>query len=146
MACLVAVGLGSSPTEAIQGSQVRWKGSKGRQHTQKQALLQFLRTHMKTKWHTPYICVGVLGLSHACSLVGVSVSVSPYGLFDSIGFLMISLTSCFLQYLFFLFHKIPWLNLMLGYGSLHLFSLAADWSLSVDSYARFLFARIAEYH
>jgi hypothetical protein len=38
------------------------------------------------------------------------------------------------------------LYLMFGYGSLHLFPLAAGWYLSVDSYARFLSASITKYH
>jgi hypothetical protein len=50
---------------------------------------------MKTKLHICYICVGNLGPPHACSLVVDSVSVSPHGprLVDSVGFLVVSLTS-----------------------------------------------------
>jgi hypothetical protein len=48
---------------------------------------------MKTQLYSCYICAEVLGPSHACSLVGGSVSVGPYGprLVDSVGFLMVSL-------------------------------------------------------
>jgi hypothetical protein len=50
---------------------------------------------MKTKLHISYICVGGLNASHAFSLVGGSVSVSPCGprSVDSVGFLVVSLTS-----------------------------------------------------
>jgi hypothetical protein len=43
---------------------------------------------MKIKLYLSYIWVGGLGLSHTCSLVGGSVSMSPYGLrlVDSIWF------------------------------------------------------------
>ena len=49
---------------------------------------------MKTKLHIYYICVEGLGLSHACSLVHGSVSVSPYGsrLVEAVGFLVVSFT------------------------------------------------------
>ena len=49
---------------------------------------------MNTKMHICYICVGGLGLSHVCSLVGDSISVRPYGprLVDSVGFLIVPLT------------------------------------------------------
>jgi hypothetical protein len=55
---------------ARQGSPVRGKGSKGRQ------------------------CSQCLGLSHARSQVGSSVSMSPYAssLVDSVDFLVVSLT------------------------------------------------------
>jgi hypothetical protein len=45
---------------------------------------------MNTKLYNCYICVGDRGPSHACSLVGGSVSVSPYWLrlVDSIGLLV----------------------------------------------------------
>ena len=47
---------------------------------------------MKTKLHNYYTCEDLL--VHVCSLVGGSVSVSPYGprLVDSVGFLVVSLT------------------------------------------------------
>ena len=50
---------------------------------------------MKTKLCISYICIGSLGLSHAHSLIGGAVSVSPYGprLVDSVGFPVMSLTS-----------------------------------------------------
>ena len=50
---------------------------------------------MKTKLHIYYICVEGLGLSHACSLVGSSISLSPYRpmVFDSVGFVVMSLIS-----------------------------------------------------
>jgi len=43
--------------------------------------------------HNCYICTEDLDPSHACSLVGGLVSVSPYGprLVDSVGFLAMSL-------------------------------------------------------
>jgi hypothetical protein len=46
--------------------------------------------HMKTKPHNYYICAEGLGLSHACTLVGRSVSVGNHGsrLVDSVGFLV----------------------------------------------------------
>ena len=49
---------------------------------------------MKTKLHSCYVCVWGLGPVHVCSLVGVSVSVRPYGsrLVDSVGLLVMSLT------------------------------------------------------
>jgi hypothetical protein len=40
--------------------------------------------------------------------------------------------------------KFPEFHLMLGCGSLPLFPLTAGWSLSEDSYARILSARITE--
>jgi hypothetical protein len=50
---------------------------------------------MKTKLYICCKCVGGLGPTHACSLVGGSVSVSPQGLrlLDSVGLLVMSLTS-----------------------------------------------------
>jgi hypothetical protein len=50
---------------------------------------------MKIKLHISYICVGSIGPSHACSLIGGSVSVSPHGprLVGSVDFLEVSLTS-----------------------------------------------------
>ena len=51
--------------------------------------------HIKTKLYICYKCVGDLDPEHACSLVGSSVSVSPHGyrLVDSVGLLVVSLTS-----------------------------------------------------
>jgi hypothetical protein len=48
---------------------------------------------MKTKMHNCYICAEDIGQYHACSLVGYSVSVSPYGLrlLESIDFLVLAL-------------------------------------------------------
>jgi hypothetical protein len=50
---------------------------------------------MMTKLHKCYIHVEGLLLSYACSLLGGSVSVISYGprLFDSVGFLVVALTS-----------------------------------------------------
>lgn len=50
---------------------------------------------MKTKLNISYICSEGLGKSYACSLVGSSVSRSPYGSrsVDSVGFLVMSLSS-----------------------------------------------------
>lgn len=56
---------------------------------------------MKTKPYICYICVGGLDPSPACSVVGSSVSMSPYkpGFIDSVGFLMVSPLSIFLSLL-----------------------------------------------
>lgn len=50
---------------------------------------------MKIKMCKCYTCAESLGLSHACSLFGSSVSVGSYGLRlgDRVGFLLVSLTS-----------------------------------------------------
>jgi hypothetical protein len=49
-------------------------------------------SHMRTKLHNCYICPECLGQTCACSLVGGSVSGSPYGsrLVNSVGFLLVS--------------------------------------------------------
>jgi hypothetical protein len=64
---------------------------------------------MKTKLQTCYICVESLGLSHACSLIGGSVSVSSYGprLVDSVGLLVVPLTPLAPEIFPPLFHMIP---------------------------------------
>ena len=64
---------------------------------------------MKTKLHNCYMCEEGLGQSHACSLLGSSDSVSPYGsmVVDSEGFLEISLN-----------HKVPTILLTSFYTSL----------------------------
>ena len=51
-------------------------------------------THIKNTLHICYECVGHLGLTHVCALIGYSVSVSPYGhrLVGSVGLLVVSLT------------------------------------------------------
>lgn len=56
---------------------------------------------MRTKLYICYIRIGRLGLSYACSLVGGLVSVSLYvpRLVDSVGFLVVSLTSMALSVL-----------------------------------------------
>lgn len=96
---------------------------------------------MKTKLYNYNIYAGVLGLLHACFLVGGSVSVSPYvpRLVDSAGFLMVPLTllapsifpfpssSGFLK-----------LCLMFDCGSVHLFPSVTGKSLSDHDYVRFL--------
>ena len=50
---------------------------------------------MRTKMYICYIWLGGLGPSHACSLAGDSVSVSPSvaKLVDSVGFPVVSLTT-----------------------------------------------------
>jgi hypothetical protein len=62
-------------------------GSTSRHQSHRQPPLQLLENQHKTKLHICYICVGVLGQTHVCSLVGGSVSRSPQGsrLFDSVG-------------------------------------------------------------
>jgi hypothetical protein len=85
---------------------------------------------MKTKLHNCNICAEGLYQSHACSLVGSSVSVSPYGpkLVDSLCFLMVSLAPLaptilhplILQHAAFLK-----LCLMFGYRFLYLFPSVA---------------------
>jgi hypothetical protein len=49
---------------------------------------------METKLHNCYICTEVLGQANACSLVGSSLSLSPYcpRFTDSVGPLVVSLT------------------------------------------------------
>ena len=51
-------------------------------------------THLKTNLYICHTCIGGLGLSHACSLVGSSVSGNPHWprLVGPLGFLMVSLT------------------------------------------------------
>jgi hypothetical protein len=91
----VAVGLGaSSHTEARPGSPVRGKGFSGSNVRDSPCSCCYV-FHMKTKLHICYICVGGLGLSHECFLVGGSIYVNPYvsRLVDSIGYPMVPLTS-----------------------------------------------------
>ena len=66
-------------------------------------------------------------------MVGDSVSENPQRswLVDSVGLSVESLSK---------------LHLMFDCGSLHLFPLAVEWSLTEDSYARLLCASIIEYH
>ena len=75
----------SSSIVARHGSPVRGKGSKGRCS---QTLLLLWESHMKTQLQNCYLCTEGLGTFHTCSLVGSSVSVSPYGarLVDSVRF------------------------------------------------------------
>ena len=100
---------------------------------------------------------GDLGLACALALVGGSVSWSPHGLrlADCVSLSVVSLTPlaqlacsrwilacsvlspCFSP-------KLLELLLMFVYGSLYLFPLPNGWSLSGDSYARFLSTTMAE--
>ena len=63
----------------------------------------------KTKLHNCYICAEGLGLFHACSLLGSSVSVSPYGssLVDSVGFLVVILITLASSIPLPLYQRIP---------------------------------------
>jgi hypothetical protein len=100
---------------------------------------------MKTKLHTCYICMGIVGPDLALSLVGDSVSGSPQGsrlvdfvglpveFLSSLGSLSSSLNSS---------TRLPQLHLLFGCGSLHQFSLAAGWRLSENNHARILSASI----
>jgi len=104
---------------------------------------------MKIKLHICHVCVGGLGLVHACSLVGGSVSVSPHRsrLVDSLGLLVVSLIPLgSLNSSPDSSTELPELCLMFSCGSLHLFPTADGQSLSGDSYARLLSVSIAEYH
>jgi hypothetical protein len=78
---------------------------------------------MKTHLHNCYIYAEGLGQTHAGSLVGGSVSVSPYRprLVDSVGFVVVPLISWLLQTVLSLSSGFPKLYLMFGSGSLHLF-------------------------
>ena len=84
---------------------------------------------MKTQLHNYHICAESLGLSHECSLVGSSASMSPYGprLVDSLDFFF-----CGILCLSSSFNpsspsstRFPKLHLMFGCGSLHLLSSGA---------------------
>jgi hypothetical protein len=143
----VAAGLGvSSPTEARLGSLVRGRGVTDRQATRLRdsPCSSCWGTLMKTKLLTCYICAGVLGLACVCSLFGwwfrlwepPRVQVS-----------WLCWPSCRFSVLFAFFNPAPTkLHLMFVCESLHLFPLAAGWSLSEDSYIRFLSVSITEYH
>ena len=87
---------------------------------------------MKTKLQICYI-----RQPHSCSLLGGSVSVSSYGIFDLSGSFNPSCLSS---------TRFPELQLMFGCGSLHLLASVAEWRLSDDSYERVLSASTAEYH
>ena len=96
---------------------------------------------MKTKLHFCYICAG--SLVHPLLvlwMVVLSLDV-PKGS----GSLTVSLPVV-PQSLHQLFYKTPELHLIFGYRLLHLFTLAAQWSLSEDSYARLLSVSITKYH
>lgn len=80
---------------------------------------------MKMKLYICYVCVAGLGPAHACSVYGISVSVNPYGpsVVDSVGCVLglsvyFSPSSCSSTIY-------PELFLMVGCGSLHLFSPAS---------------------
>lgn len=79
---------------ARQGGLVGRTGPKVSVQSQRRPLFPILESPMKTKLQNCYISTESLGESHACSLVGGSVSVSLYELrlVDSVGFLMVSLT------------------------------------------------------
>ena len=77
---LVPAGLSISSSAEVQtGSQGRGRGSKGRQQSQRQSLLQFLGDSHEDQAAHLYKCWGGLGSAPAYSLVGGSVSVSPLG-------------------------------------------------------------------
>lgn len=67
---------------------------------------------MKPDMYNCHLCAENLDLSHACSLVGVSVSVVTYGprLVDTVGFLVVSFISFAPSSLLFLFWHIPRLS------------------------------------
>jgi hypothetical protein len=69
---------------------------------------------------------------------------SPYGsrLVDSVGFLMVSLTSLDASIL----PPPPTQDSIFGCGSQHLFPSAAGWSFSDESYVKLLSISTAEYH
>ena len=77
---------------------------------------------MKNKVHICFICVGNLVPSHACSLVGGSVSVSLYEprLVASVGFLIVCLTPL-ASYILFLPLSQDSKLCLFWCGSLHLF-------------------------
>ena len=106
---------------------------------------------MRTKLHICYICRGWdLGPDYVYSLVGGSVSESPQEskLVDSVGLPPMEFLSP-LGHLILTSNspiRLPKLCPIFGCGSLCLFQSAGRWSLSEDSYARFLSANIIEYH
>ena len=113
------------------------------------ALLQLLGyLHEDQAAHLLHMCGGPRS-NLGYSLVGGSDSGSPQGsrLIDSVGLLVESLS------FFWSLNpspnssiRLPELHLMLGCGSLHLFPLAAGWSLLENSYAKLLCVSIIEYH
>lgn len=62
-----------------QSWQPGFNGMQRKHQSQRGPLLQLLGLHMITKLCICYICAGVLGSAHACSLVGSSVSVNFHG-------------------------------------------------------------------
>lgn len=92
----VAIKLGiSSLTEAELGNPVGAKDVKGADNRVRDIPCAcWLESHWKTQLFNCTICAEGLGQSYGGSLVGGLVSVSPYGpsLFDSIDFLVMSLT------------------------------------------------------
>ena len=127
----VALELGtSSPTEGM-GSTGSQAGNKLRHSP----CSSCSGTCMRSKLLICYICAGGLGPICAHSVVGDSVSGSPQvsRLFNSVD-LPVESISCLVP------------QSQLFCKTLHLFPLAAGWSLSEDSYARFLSASITEYH
>lgn len=75
----VIVGLGlSSSIEARQGRVQLGEGVQRQATGSKTDPAPAVRFHMRTKLYICYICVGGLGLFHACSFVNGSVFLSPY--------------------------------------------------------------------
>jgi hypothetical protein len=90
------------------------------------------RFSMRAKLYVCYIYVGGIGLSHACSLVGGSVSVSPYGpkLVVSVVFFFVCVVfglTCLALSILPSQSSTRFLKfcLMFGCGSLHLFPSGA---------------------
>jgi hypothetical protein len=146
---LVTAGLSTSSSTEVQLGNPRSEEedpiSENRDHNSH--LTCCYRTYVKTKLHICYNCVGNPVLAPACSLVGGPGSVSPPGsrLVNSVD-LLVSLTLQHAHLYPQLFHKSPGLCLLFGCRSLHLSLIALRWSISRHSYARFLFACIAEYN
>ena len=91
-----------------------------------------------------YICAGVLGPAHTHSLAGGSVFGRPQGssLIDSCFFCGISVLFRSLSSSPNSSTRFPELDLVFDYWPLCLFPLATGWSLSENSYARYLSASI----
>jgi hypothetical protein len=126
-----------SPTEAQPGSPSRGEGNPmAGNRNQDSPHTTCLGTHMKTKLHICYKCVGDLGPAPACSLVGGPGSVVP-PLFQArwlSGFSCGALDlSKLLTSIPHSSTKFPGLCLMFGCGSLHLSLSVAGGSLSGDS-------------
>jgi hypothetical protein len=57
----------SSPIEAIPGSSVGGKGSRGRNRVRDSPFSRCWKSHMMSNLHNCYICAEGLGQFHACS-------------------------------------------------------------------------------